>query len=537
MSPRRIPTKGELLRLQKLYRSDKRIAEILGGDVTEQLVAYWRRKKGIVRYTFPKFSEKDIQEAWDRFGDDFHAGLELGLSKAAFYNWRRRYKITRKPAALKLEQLSLELFTSEKVDHKRQGTGRQTIIQKILAHRLECKDVAIGTICEIEPDIAFGLHQVGEVIHSFQEMVTTYVWNPTRIMIALDGAEAGNDRETAAVLKNVRNFVRLQQIKGFFDIGEGDGLQAALERGLLLPGQLVVGNRADIASCGAIGAAAIPITAQEMATTWAKGKVAVTAPETVRIYITGRLPKGVFAGDVGQYIAAQLSHQECRGRMVEFYGAVIDQMSIMDRLVLCYLIMATGAAGTICPFDATIRRYITPRARRQFVPILADRNAIYKAEYTFDVNTMKPVVAGGEPLRARPIEELTGVPVQQIFLGGVTGGRFDDLKIAADILKGKHINPDIRLFIQPSSRSVYLDMVKKGLARVFIESGAVIISPGGFPGGGQIPPIGPGEKGLTTMPEDARIVSEGESYQVSPATAAASSLTGQITSPVNFIKL
>src|SRR4030042_892128 len=103
MNPRRMPTKTELLRLQKLYRTDKKIAEVLGNDVTEHLVAYWRRKKGIAQYSFPKFSDKEIREVWDRFGDDFHAGMELGISKAAFYNWRRRYKITKKPEALKLE--------------------------------------------------------------------------------------------------------------------------------------------------------------------------------------------------------------------------------------------------------------------------------------------------------------------------------------------------------------------------------------------------------------------------------------------------
>ena len=201
MSPRRIPTKGELLRLQKLYRSDKKMAEILGGDVTEQLVAYWRRKKGIARYSFPKFSEKDIQDAWDRFGDDFHAGLELGLSKAAFYNWRRRYKITRKPAALKLEQLSLELFTDEKSDHKRQGNGHQTIVQKLLAHRLDQKEVAVGQTYEVEPDVAFGLCHVGEILSHFQNLETTYVKNPARIIVSLDGADIDTSVNPAAMFK------------------------------------------------------------------------------------------------------------------------------------------------------------------------------------------------------------------------------------------------------------------------------------------------------------------------------------------------
>ncbi len=538
MSPRRIPTKGELLRLQKLYRSDKKMAEILGGDVTEQLVAYWRRKKGIARYSFPKFSEKDIQDAWDRFGDDFHAGLELGLSKAAFYNWRRRYKITRKPAALKLEQLSLELFTDEKSDHKRQGNGHQTLVQKILAHHLDQKEAVIGRTYDLEPDVAFGLCRVGDVLNRFHELETTYVKNPARIIISLDGADATGETNPAAMFKAVRTFVRLQQIKSFFDTGEGDGLQAAMERGMILPGQFIVGSRPEIVSCGALGAVSLPVTAEAMAAVWADGQWPVTVPETVRLLVTGRLPRGVFARDVGHHITAQMAHGECRERIIEFYGAAIDQMSIPERFTLCCLALTTGAIGAVCPFDATTRRYISPRARRPFTPVLADRNASYAAEFTFDVNTMKPLAATlTTQWKVTPAEELTGVSIQQVFLGGMIGGHFDDLKIAADILKGKQVNPDTRLSIQPSSRSVYLEMVKKGLARVFTEAGATILNPGGFSLAGRNPMISVGERGLTTYFDADQPSCDGELFYVSPATAAASALTGQITNPAGYIKM
>lgn len=538
MSPRRIPTKGELLRLQKLYRTDKKMAEVLGGEVTEQLVAYWRRKKGIARYSFPKFSEKDIQDAWDRFGDDFHAGLELGLSKAAFYNWRRRYKIIRKPAALKLEQLSLELFTDEKSDHKRQGNGHQTMIQKVLAHHLEQKEAAVGQSYEIEPDVAFGFGRVGDILTRFQELETTYVKNPAHIIISLDGADADGGSHPAAMLKAVRTFVRLQQIKAFFDTGEGDGQQAAMERGMILPGQMIVSNRPEIAACGAMGAVSLPMTPETMAGVWAEGKSSVIVPETVRLLIAGRLPRGVFARDVGHHIASLMARGECRGRMIEFYGAAIDQMSIPERFTLCCLALNTGAIGAVCPFDATTRRYISPRARRPFTPVPADRNAAYASEFTFDVNTMKPAAAVlSDQWKMTPVEELAGVSIQQIFLGGLTGGHFDDLKIAADIIKGKQINPDTRLFIQPSSRSVYLEMLKKGLARAFTEAGATILNPAGLSSAGRNPMLSAGERGLTTYFDTDVSACDGDVYHVSPATAAASALTGQITNPAGYIKM
>jgi len=538
MSPRRIPTKAELLRLQKLYRTDRRIAEALGGDVTEHLVAYWRRKKGVARYSFPKFSEKEILEVWDRFGDDFHAGMELGISKAAFYNWRRRYKITHKPDALKLEQLSLELFTNDKTSRKRIGTGHQPMIQKILSRKVGVKSIEPGAEVEVEPDIALAFRNIGQVLAQFKNNDITYVWNPGRIILPLDGAIGQNGQEKSDMLKNLRDFARIQQIKGFFDIGEGDILQVAIEQGLVLPGQFVIGSDMFSPACGCLGAVTMVVSPQEMARIWAGGKARLTVPPTIRVNITGRSPRGVFARDIAHTILAQISNKEVDGKMIEFYGAAVDQMSIAERFTLCCLTMLSGVAGTICPFDSTTRRFINPRARRPFTPILADRNAVYEAEYTYDVNTMKPVIAGFEqPDSITPVDEVDGIPIQLVFLGGAGNGRFSDLKIAADVFKGKKVNPDTRVYIQPASKAVYLEALKKGLIRVFIEAGAVIVAPGNIRQDDYFMHPASGEKGLTTG-HDCRLFSgQGELYQSSPATAAASAITGLITNPSGYLKI
>ncbi|MFH1699140.1 MAG: aconitase family protein [Candidatus Zixiibacteriota bacterium] len=538
MSPRRMPNKNELLRLQRLYRTDKRIAEVLGNGVTEHLIAYWRRKKGISNYSFPKFSDKEIREIWDRFGDDFHAGLELGISKAAFYNWRRRYKIIKKPEALRLEQLSLELYTRDNRSRSRLGKGRQSIIQKMVSQKTGEKEIQCGQEYEIEPDLVIFDREGWDIVRKFHELGITYVWNSGRIVIALDNmTENRNQAETASTAKIVREFVRFQNITGFCDIGEGDLCLAVLEKGLLLPGQLALGNCFPLAATGAIGALSLKMNGSEISGVLSTGKYKFNVPESIRVNLSGRLPRSVFARDVIHHIISSLENGSSENKIIEFYGSAVDRLSVSERFTLCALSSATGAIGAICPYDATIRRYINSRVQKAFIPILADRNAAYSAEYTFDVNSIKPCVAGSKSFnKIRPIEELNGIPIQSIFIGGSVNGKFDDLKISAEILKGKKIAPDVRLLIQPGSRAVYLESVKKGIIRAFIEAGAVIVPPGWNNSMSQSNYLADNEKGLSTDFIDISDL-EKQIYFVSPATASASALTGRITSPAGYVKL
>jgi homoaconitase/3-isopropylmalate dehydratase large subunit len=533
-----MPTKAELSRLQKLYRTDKRIAEILGNGVTEHLVAYWRRKKGIGKYSFPKFSDNEIREVWDRFGDDFHAGMELGISKAAFYNWRRRYKITRKPEALKLEQLSLELHTRDKRRQRLSGTGRQTMAQKILSRRSGAENIKPGETLEVEPDLVMVPGAAGRVLDLFQNLGRAYVKNPNRIVIPLDGCSSTNGQNLAATHKAVREFVRKQQIKNFFDIGEGNPQQVVIEKGLLLPGQFCCGSGPGSTALGCLGAMAITIGPEEMSDVWATSKIELTVPETIRINVSGRPPRGVFTRDVIHNIIAHLKATGAEGKVIEFCGTGIDQMSISERITLCHIASAAGSLSAVCPFDATTRRYINPRARLPFTPVIADRNAAYTSEYSFEINTIMPVAAGPEKIETIiPIEELGGTPVRQVFIGGAANGRFDDLKIVAEILKGKRINPEVRFILQPVSRAVYLEALKKGLMRVFMEAGAIIVNPGSPLAERGLPLLAEEETGLTTHFDTSFDAGDGEMYQVSPATAAASALTGQITNPFGYVKV
>jgi 3-isopropylmalate/(R)-2-methylmalate dehydratase large subunit len=534
---RKIPTKIELQQLQKLYKTDERIGERLGG-VPAYLVAYWRRKKNIPKYSLPKFSENEVRTLWERYGDDEKAGLELGISKAAFYNWRRRYGIKEKPAFLKLEQLELNFPGSKQPAHISSLYGQRTVVQKILARATDAERVDVGQRVEIEPDLAISPARVSEVVEQFRSRGAEFVWNPGKVVLSLDIDPRRQQADPAGVHKAVREFARRQNIKMFFDLRDGSCQQLVLERGLLRPGQVAITGSDQASSLGCLSALALPVDAFEMANAWINGRYTLTVPDTVRITIGGRRYRGVYAVDVALSVAGQLGAGAIEGKVVEYTGSAISQMTIGERFALSGLSLRTGARAVMCAYDATTRRYLTGRTITRYQPVVPDKDAEYGSLYQINIEHLTPQIAlkTGEATNARPVSELEETPVHQVILGSRTAGRFEDLRVAADILKGKQVHEDTRLVIIPGSRQVYLEALKKGLIRVFAEAGAIIMNAGESSStlGSELY-LTEGERGLTTCgdtdPESAR-----EVYLCSPATAAVSALRGVITDPTRFVR-
>ncbi|MCX6828628.1 MAG: aconitase/3-isopropylmalate dehydratase large subunit family protein [candidate division Zixibacteria bacterium] len=536
----KIPTKAELIQLQRLYKTDEKIAERLGG-VSAQLVAYWRRKKNIARNSFPKFSQAEIQEVWERFGDDYRCGLELGISKAAFYNWRRKYNLKDKPAFLKLEQLELNLGGPSRGVGKKFNYGGRTIAQKIIAERAGQEKVEIGETVTVEPDLALAHNTASLVLRQFRESGLSYVWNPNRIVISLDQASSAASSETAVAHKEIREFVKRQNIKHFYDVGEGVCHQLVVENGDILPGQLAVGTDIHTTSYGSIGAFAATIGMAEMAALWSSGRLSMTVPQTISIAINGKVPRGVYARDVILFIVRNLTASRVEGTAIEFYGSIVSQMSISERFTLSHLSMDLGAVTAICPFDSTTRRYFLGRTKMPYRPALADKDALYEATFEFNINQIKPQVALPDKAdKVVDVVSLEGLPLNQIILGSCANGRLDDLRIAADIIKGKRIHPDIRMMIYPGSRGIYLEALKKGLIRAFVEAGALVMNPGCGPCPGNYQDIlAPGERCLSTAARKAGSAADSggpEVYLVSPATAAISAIKGVLTDPTGYVK-
>ncbi len=264
---KKIPTKSELIQLQRLYKTDEKIGERLGG-VPAYLVAYWRRKKNVAKHSQPKFSEKEILNLWERFGDDDKCGLELGISKAAFYNWRRKYNIKEKPAFLKLEQLELN-FPGLKLNSGAISLyNKQTIIQKVIASQLDTETIEINGQYEIEPDVVLSNGNCQQILQSFMQSKTDLVWNPNKISISLTQSSYSKNGSNPDKDKLIREFVKRQGIKGFFESSSGCSHQVVLESGRILPGQFVIGSDYYTLSHGAISAYAQSVPEESIAEIW-----------------------------------------------------------------------------------------------------------------------------------------------------------------------------------------------------------------------------------------------------------------------------
>jgi homoaconitase/3-isopropylmalate dehydratase large subunit len=261
----------------------------------------------------------------------------------------------------------------------------------------------------------------------------------------------------------------------------------------------------------------------------------------LRIDITGRRSRGVYVGDVALSIVQRLAAEESEGKVIEYYGPAVSQMTISERFTLCAMASAMGAASAICPFDSATRRYLTGRTQPVLTPQMADKNAVYEQHYQVNIEQLPPQIAPlGQPDEIKPVAEIETLPVNKIIIGSAINGRFDDLRIAADVLKGKKIKPECSLLIYPASRTVFLESLKKGLIRALAEAGAVIMPPGC--GCHDLPAWArstDGDRYLTTGRAECLNAAAGdkaEVYQCSPATAAASALNAAITDPSRYVK-
>lgn len=533
---KKIPTKAELIQLQKLYRTDEKIGERLGG-VPAYLVAYWRRKKNVPRHSQPKFSEAEIRNLWERYGDDDKCGLELGISKAAFYNWRRRYGIKEKPAFLKLEQLEFP-FPGVKTGSRAASLyGKRAVAQKILAHAAGQEKIDVGDTAVVEPDLLVSSHSVAEVLRQFKDIGPEFIFNPNKLFLSLSATNGESAREN----KEVREFARRQSIRNAAESFEGITHQLAVEKGLALPGQLALGLDQRTTAFGALGMFATTVTPSEMATIWASGKIWLKVPPTIRIDISGRRSRGVYGRDIAMSITSRLRQEGAEYKAVEYYGSAVTQMSINERQTLSLLSTSMSAMAALCPFDSSVRRYLNGRAIAQYQPLVADKDAEYIEIFQINIEHLVPqIMCPGGPDDVKAVAEVENLPVTQVVIGSSANGRFEDLRIAAEVLKGRQVSDNCQLYICPASRSVYIEALKKGLIRILAEAGATILPPGIEPGSDSlIPVLSDGEHRLSTgcgpLPGQ-RSDDPTATYYCSPATAAASAINAAITEPSGYVK-
>lgn len=411
-----------------------------------------------------------------------------------------------------------------------------TIAEKVLARKAGKPTVVPGEIVSVEPDLAMSHDNAGLVIKQFKQIGVERVWNADKIVIPLDHRAPAESEKTAAAHKSIREFVKQQGIKNFYDIREGVCHQVIVENAHILPGELGVGTDSHTTSYGCLGAASTGIGATEMAAVWATGKIWLRVPDTIKITVKGKFEANVYAKDLILQIAGDLTAEGANYKSIEFYGETIENMSISERFTLANLSMEMGAKFAITPFDDKVEQHLHKLGKSGYSPIFADKGAFYSETYEYDVSKLKPKLAIPHNVdNIQDVSQHVGKKINQVVMGSCTNGRIDDLEIASNYIKGKQIHRDVRMLVIPASRKVYLEAMEKGILKTFLEAGAVILNPGCGPClGAHEGILASGERCLATTNRNfkGRMGSpDAEVYLCSPATAAASAIAGEIVLP------
>ena len=409
-----------------------------------------------------------------------------------------------------------------------------TISQKIFSRASgSLKMVEPGEIVEASVDYAMS-HDGTSVlaIKAFQEMGSEKVWDPGRVVIPFDHIVPANNETAATLQKEVRSWIREQGISNFFDCGSGVCHQVFPEQGFALPGFLVVGADSHSCTYGALGAFGTGLGATDMAEVYSRGRLWFKVPKTLAVRISGRLLPFVSAKDIALKVIKDQGADGATYKTVEYIGPIIESMSISGRMTLCNLGVEMGAKAAIVPPDEKTVAWLQGRARQQYKPIHSDPNS-YDYEYEYDVTDLEPQVA--VPFRVdnvRPVSELEGLEIDQVFIGTCTNGRLEDLAEAARIMQGKKVK--VRTLIIPASREVLLEALQKGIIETLAKAGAMIAPPGCGPClGAHMGVLGEEEVCVSTSNRNfpGRMGKGGKVYLASPATAAASALRGCMAVP------
>jgi methanogen homoaconitase large subunit len=370
-------------------------------------------------------------------------------------------------------------------------------------------------------------------VKAFREMGEKKVWDPGHIIIPFDHIAPANNETAAKLQKSIRDWIKEQGIENFFDVGEGICHQVVPEQGFAMPGKLMIGADSHSCTYGAFGAFATGVGATDMAQIFATGKLWLRVPQTIRITVEGKLAKGVSAKDMTLFIIKNVGADGANYKAIEYYGSAISELSMSQRMTLCNMSIEMGAKTGIVPPDETTFEYLEGRAREKFVSVYADKDAKYCQEFNIDVGDLEPQIAKPHEVdNVTGVGTLLGTPLDQVFIGSCTNGRFEDLEVVANILSGRKVK--VRTIVLPASRSVLIKATESGIIATLLKAGAIIAPPGCGPClGAHMGVICEGETCLSTSNRNfkGRMGSGGLIYLSSPETAAASALKGEISDP------
>jgi 3-isopropylmalate/(R)-2-methylmalate dehydratase large subunit len=374
-------------------------------------------------------------------------------------------------------------------------------------------------------------------INEFEKCGASSIFDKDKIALVLDHFTPNKDIKAAEQSRQVREFAHKYEITNFFDVGQM-GIEHALlpEKGLVGPGDCVIGADSQTCTYGALGAFPTGVGSTDMAAGMITGKAWFKVPSAIQIVLKNKPAKWVSGKDVILHLIGMIGVDGALYQSLEFAGEGVKELSIEDRLCISNMAIEAGAKNGIFPVDEITLAYEKDRFQKEPVVYAADPDAVYDKTYEIDLSRLRPTVAFPHlPENTKTIDEVGKIKIDQSVIGSCTNGRIEDLRIAASIMKGKKIAKDVRCIILPGTQAIYLQALREGLAEIFVEAGAVFSTPTCGPClGGHMGVLGKGERAISTTNRNfvGRMGHvESEVYLASPAVAAASAVTGYITDP------
>jgi len=414
-------------------------------------------------------------------------------------------------------------------------------LEKIIAAHSNKSVVKAGEIVNCTVDMAEVNDLYLQTVRSFYEVGGKQVKHPDRIAFVFDHYAPAPTMQSADNQKVMREFVRKQGISYLFDVSAGVCHQVMPEAGIVWPGMILVATDSHTTTHGAFGAFGTGVGATDLATIMLTGELWFRVPEVLKVQIDGKLGPGVMAKDVVLYVLGKLKQDAAVYKAIEYTGSTIDDLSVAGRMVICNMAVEMGAKTTYIRPDKKTIDYVKAHSDRQFTVYDTDADYKYGGEHSFNVASLEPQVAAPHSVdNVVPVREVAGREVNQVFIGTCTGGRFEDIAMAAAILNGKKAAQSCRLVIIPASSDVMLRCVDAGHVKTLLEAGATFATPGCGPCAGVHDGVlAEGEVCVTTSSRNfkGRMGSTGaDIYSASPATAAASALEGRLTDPSPYCK-
>ena len=416
-----------------------------------------------------------------------------------------------------------------------------TMTQKILAAHAGLDSVTAGQLIEAKLDLVLGNDVTSPVaIKEMAKMKVDTVFDKDKIAIVLDHFTPNKDIKSAELCKCAKTFAYDNNITNFFETGEV-GIEHALlpEKGLVVAGNAMIGADSHTCTYGALGAFSTGVGSTDMAAGMATGMAWFKVPSAIKFNITGKPAKWVSGKDVILHIIGMIGVDGALYRSMEFVGDGIKYLSMDDRFAICNMAIEAGGKNGIFPVDDLTIEYMKEHSTKEYTIYEADEDAEYDEEYTIDLSTLRPTVAYPHlPENTRTIDEVNSqepVKIDQVVIGSCTNGRITDMRIAAKVLKDKHVAKGVRCIVIPATQDVYLKCVEEGLATIFIKAGAALSTPTCGPClGGHMGILTKGERAVATTNRNfvGRMGDpESEVYLASPAVAAASAVLGKIAGP------